>query len=167
MMSAGERGPEGKKKKKKEEDKVLRDRRGKWRVEDSIHWETPVLISEVRLRTGAVGSCEGREEIQDRSGGAEGTWDVEEAKHEMFIFSKDGANQTEADLRWRWEILGNGGWPHIQMGDEKYQGRNGAVLELLQQFLADSSPHRCQMVGRPTSEATEQVDTWATNVPPV
>lgn len=37
MMSAGERGPEGKKKKKKEEDKVLRDRRGKWRVEDSIH----------------------------------------------------------------------------------------------------------------------------------
>lgn len=35
MMSAGERGPEGKK--KKEEDKVLSDRRGKWRVEDSIH----------------------------------------------------------------------------------------------------------------------------------
>lgn len=35
MVSAGERGPEGKW--KKEEDKVLRGRKRKWRMEESIH----------------------------------------------------------------------------------------------------------------------------------
>lgn len=67
-------------------------------MKDSIHCKTAALISEVGLRTREVGSCEGREEIQDRSGGAEGTWDVEEAKNEMFVFCRDGANHTEADL---------------------------------------------------------------------
>jgi len=56
------------------------------------------FISEVGLRTKAVGSCERRGEIQDRSGGAGGVWDVEEAKHEVFIFSRDGADQPEADI---------------------------------------------------------------------
>lgn len=53
--------------------------------------------SEIGLRAQAVGSCE-RGEIQDRYGDAEGSWDVGKAKHEMFIFSGDEANQAEADL---------------------------------------------------------------------
>lgn len=44
-----------------------------------------------------MGSCE-RGETQDRYGDAEGSWDVGKAKHEMFIFSGDEANQAEADL---------------------------------------------------------------------
>lgn len=53
--------------------------------------------SEIGLGAQAVGSCE-RGAIQDRYGGAEGSWDREEAKHEMFVFSRDDANQAEADL---------------------------------------------------------------------
>lgn len=56
------------------------------------------LISEFGLRTKAVGSCERRGEIQERHGGAEGTWDVEEAKREVFLLSRGHANQAEADL---------------------------------------------------------------------
>lgn len=39
------------------------------------------------------------------------------------------------------KVLGNGGQLHFQLGHEKYQGRNGAMLELPHQSLADSYPH--------------------------
>lgn len=41
-----------------------------------------------------MGSLGGREEIQNKSGGDEGTWDVERAKHEMFVFPE------MAQIRW-------------------------------------------------------------------
>lgn len=51
-MSVGEKGLEGNR--RKEEDKVLRDGRGKWRIEESIHWKTAGL----RDRTKSTSSGE-------------------------------------------------------------------------------------------------------------
>lgn len=81
---------------------VLRDRRRKWRIEDLIYWMAAALISETGLRTWAE-----EEEIPNKSGGDESTWDVERAKHKLFVFSRDGTNQMESHFWWGWEGFGN------------------------------------------------------------